>query len=159
VGIVQLSYAEARAPRGGVTRQGVVLNDLQSLLDFKKTSLSHSLSHSLSLSHSHSLPPSHSLSLSLSLCLSLCWYSSVMMKRGKLKVFLEIWVRVGAHAILARRRIHLDALLVDINLFGCLVLGDGHRHSASIEQWRDRLQTVRREEGSRQSGRERKGSD
>ena len=141
MGIVQLSYAEARAPRGGVTRQGVVLNDLQSLLDFKKTSLS------------------HSLSLSLSLCLSLCWYSSVMMKRGKLKVFLEIWVRVGAHAILARRRIHLDALLVDINLFGCLVLGDGHRHSASIEQWRDRLQTVRREEGSRQSGRERKGSD
>jgi hypothetical protein len=27
------SYAGARAPRGGVTRQGVVLSDLQSLLD------------------------------------------------------------------------------------------------------------------------------
>ncbi len=27
------TYAGARAPRGGVTRQGVVLTDLQSLLD------------------------------------------------------------------------------------------------------------------------------
>jgi len=40
------SYAGARAPRGGVTRQGVVLADLQSLLDCQ---LNVSLSRALSL--------------------------------------------------------------------------------------------------------------
>ena len=44
------SYAGARAPRGGVTRQGVVLTDLQSLLGCLKL-LSHTLSLSLSPSH------------------------------------------------------------------------------------------------------------
>jgi hypothetical protein len=45
--------AGARAPRGGVTRQGVVLTDLQSLLDCRKN-LSLSLSLSLSSSSSSS---------------------------------------------------------------------------------------------------------
>jgi hypothetical protein len=36
----------ARAPRGGVTRQGVVLTDLQSLLGLSIKLLSLSLSHS-----------------------------------------------------------------------------------------------------------------
>jgi len=47
------SYAGARAPRGSVTRQGVVLINLQSLLDCQKN---FSLSVSLSLSLSLSLP-------------------------------------------------------------------------------------------------------
>jgi hypothetical protein len=33
VGVWSLSHAGPRAPRGGVTRQGVLLTDLQSLLD------------------------------------------------------------------------------------------------------------------------------
>jgi hypothetical protein len=51
-GIVLAVICWARAPRGGVTRQGVALTDLQSLLDCKivnKTSLSLSLSHVLQL--------------------------------------------------------------------------------------------------------------
>ena len=39
------AYAGARARRGGVTQQGVVLNDLQSRLDCQKTVFSHA--HSL----------------------------------------------------------------------------------------------------------------
>ena len=45
-GGIVLHHAGARAPRGGLTRQGVVLTDLQSLLIVNKTSLS--LSPSLS---------------------------------------------------------------------------------------------------------------
>jgi hypothetical protein len=39
-GIVLVAHAGVRAPRTGVTRQGVVLTDLKSLLDCQLTSLS-----------------------------------------------------------------------------------------------------------------------
>jgi hypothetical protein len=52
--------AEARAPRGGVTRQGVVLTDLQSLRDCQQN---FSLSLSLSLARSLARPLLLSLTL------------------------------------------------------------------------------------------------
>jgi hypothetical protein len=63
-GIVLLTYAGPRAPRGGVTRQGVVLTDLQSLVDVNKLL-------SLSLSLCPSLPPPLSVSLPRARALSL----------------------------------------------------------------------------------------
>ena len=57
VGVVLAVICWARAPRGDVTRQGVVLTDLQSLLNCQLKLLS--------------LPPALPLSLSLSLSLSL----------------------------------------------------------------------------------------
>ena len=49
------SYAGARAPRGGVTRQGVVLQTFSHFLIVNKTSLSLSRSLALSLSLARSL--------------------------------------------------------------------------------------------------------
>jgi hypothetical protein len=46
---LSLALSLVAPPRGGVTRQGVELTDLQSLLDCQKTSLSRSLFLSLSI--------------------------------------------------------------------------------------------------------------
>ena len=52
---------------------------------------------------------------------------------------LKLGVRVGTHAGLGRRTIHLDTLLVDVDFVGGLVLSNCNRHAATVVQRRNGL--------------------
>lgn len=50
---------------------------------------------------------------------------------------LEVWVRIRAH--LGVGRVNLYTLLVDVNVVGGEVLGNGDRDPTAVRQGRDRL--------------------